>query len=187
MNSSAMQNPIPETGATERLILRLAHGDLAAMTPLYEEAKDAVFGYALSVLKHREDAEDVTHDCFVSVYRTAPSYQPLGKPMAWIITIARNLCRMKLRDRKKFADLPDGEWQTDIEDTSRRDPDDAIVLRACMEQLSDEEREILVLHTVSGLKHREIAELFGMPLGTVLSKYKRTLAKMNEYLTKGTK
>ena len=186
MTSSAIQKTIPENDATERLILRLSGGDPAAMTPLYEATKDAVFGYALSVLKHREDAEDVTHDCFVSVYRTAPSYRPLGKPMAWIITIARNLCRMKLRDRKKYAELPEEDWETVLEDTSRRDPDDRIVLKACMERLSDEEREILVLHTVSGLKHREIAELYGMPLGTVLSKYKRTLAKMNGYLTKGT-
>ena len=78
----------------------------------------------------------MTHDCFVSVYRTAPTYRPLGKPIAWILTIARNLCLMKIRERRKFTELPDEDWQTAFEDTRQKDPDDRIVLEACMEKLA---------------------------------------------------
>ena len=55
-------------------------------------------------------------------------------------------------------------------------------IRACMERLSDEERQIVVLHAVSGFKHREIASLLSLALPTVLSKYNRAIKKLRAYL-----
>ena len=51
-----------------------------------------------------------------------------------------------------------------------------------MKVLGDQERQILILHAVTGLKHREIAEMLGMPLATVLSKYARSLKKLKKAL-----
>lgn len=59
------------------------------------------------------------------------------------------------------------------------------MLTEVLQTLAEDERQIVVLHTVSGLKHREIAEFLKMPLSTVLSKYNRSLKKLNEKLTKG--
>jgi RNA polymerase sigma-70 factor (ECF subfamily) len=59
------------------------------------------------------------------------------------------------------------------------------VLDACLGQLSDEERQIVVLHAVAGFRHREIAALLELPLPTVLSKYSRALKKLKALLTKG--
>ena len=56
---------------------------------LYRQTKASVFGYALSLLKNPYDAEDVLHDCFVSIYSAAEGYVSSGKPMAWILTITR--------------------------------------------------------------------------------------------------
>ena len=60
--------------------------------------------------------------------------------------------------------------------------EDRSVLLACMEALSDEERQIVTLHAVSGFKHREIAELMELPLPTVLSKYSRALKRLKQRL-----
>ena len=60
--------------------------------------------------------------------------------------------------------------------------EDRNVLLACMEQLSDQERQIVILHAVSGFKHREIAALLELPLSTVLSKYNRALKRLRQHL-----
>ena len=57
-----------------------------------------------------------------------------------------------------------------------------MILKACMEQLSDEERQIITLHAVSGFRHREIAAITELPLSTVLSKYHRAVKRLRKQL-----
>ncbi len=59
---------------------------------------------------------------------------------------------------------------------------DKLVLKAALEALKEDERQIVLLKNSSGLKHREIAEGLGMPLATVLSKYNRAMKKLEQYL-----
>lgn len=157
-------------------------GGHAALEKLYLCTKDAVYGYALSILKNTHDAEDVLHDCYISVYQTAHSYVSAGKPMAWIFTITRNLCLSKIRSRSRFADVPEEDWERYLESNERVSAEDKIILEHCLRDLADDEREILLLHILSGMKHREIAELLNRPLSTILSKYHRTLKKMRVLL-----
>ena len=56
------------------------------------------------------------------------------------------------------------------------------MIRQCMDRLSDEERQIVVLHAVAGFRHREIGALLELPLSTVLSKYHRAIKKLKEHL-----
>ena len=65
------------------------------------------------------------------------------------------------------------------------DPDDRIVLEGVLSLLSEEEREIIILYAVSGMKHKEIAESLGLKLSTTLSKYHRALKKLKNYLEGG--
>lgn len=171
------------TGATEAdldgLIEDIAGGDSAAFETLYKQMKASVYGYALSLLKNTQDAEDVVHDCFVKLYFAAASYRKGGKAKAWIMTIARNLCVQRLRDRKRQGVSLSEDQDGEIAYAERVTPEDRIVLEQCMLLLSDQEREIIILHAVSGFKHREIAEMLGIPLSTVLSKYNRGLKKLS--------
>ena len=64
-------------------------------------------------------------------------------------------------------------------------PEDTVILHMCMEKLSDEELRIVVLHAVSGFKHREIADILSLPLPTVLSKYSRAIRKLKKILADG--
>lgn len=169
----------------DRCLSEIADEDPAALEELYRLTSAPVYGYALSFLKNAQDAEDVLHDCFVNVYVSAKSYDSCGKPMAWLFTIARNLCLLKLRERRRPADLPPEDWEDGSERGADSIPDDRLLLEHCMTRLSDEERQIVVLHAVAGFKHREIADIVELPLPTVLSKYHRALKKLRTFLEKG--
>ncbi len=87
-----------------------------------------------------------------------------------------------LRGQADPAGRPGGD---DLEETTPsfdRDSEEAVALEQAMKVLGDQERQILILHAVTGLKHREIAEMLGMPLATVLSKYARSLKKLKKAL-----
>lgn len=136
-------------------------GEQSALEQLYHCTKDAIYGYAISILKNMHDAEDVLHDCFLSICQSAHGYVSDGKPMAWIFTITRNLCLGKLRSRSRFSDTPEEDWERYLESDELISVEDKVVIEHCLNDLADDEREILLLHILSGMKHREIAELTG--------------------------
>lgn len=169
-------------GIIENCIAKIAGGDKDALALLYEESHGAVYGFALSILKNVQEAEDVLHDTYLQIWKTAYSYTPAGKPMAWIFTISRNLARMRLRAQARTVTMTPEDWQGLLADQPAVDQEDRLVLASLLNSLSDEERQIVVLHAMTGLKHREIAELLGLRLSTVLSKYSRGLKKLRKAL-----
>lgn len=173
-----------ENALLDALLERIANGDTAALEALYRRTQTAVYGFALSVLKNAHDAEDVLHDCYVAVWDGAAQYRSQRKPMAWLITIAKNLCLGQLRAQRKTTGMPE-ELPFLSADAAGISVEDRTVLSACMQQLSDGERQIVTLHAVAGFKHREIAAILHMPLATVLSKYNRAIRKLKQYLQAG--
>ena len=164
----------------ESLFRRIGAGDREAFCALYEQAGSAVYAYALSLLRHREDAEDAAQETFLKIRAAAHLYRPQGKPMAWIFTIARNICLMKLRQRNHYSAAPVEDRR--MEFSQIEDREDRIVLETAFRVLSEEERQIIMLHAVSGLKHREISALLQRPLSTVLSRYSRGIKKLRREL-----
>ena len=152
---------------------------------LYHNTDRPVYSFILSIMKNPQDAEEVMQETYMKIWTSASSYQSQGKPLAWIFTIARNLCYMKFRDQKHRADMgleeltgeETGELCLPLENLA-----DAMALRAALELLKEDERQIVLLHASAGLKHREIAASLGMPLATVLSKYNRSIKKLKQNL-----
>jgi len=165
----------------DRCLFEIARGNGDALEELYHSAAPAIHALALSMLKNSHDAEDVLHDCFLHIYSGAGSYHSIGKPMAWILTITKNLCYQKLRERQRQADLPQEDWEPWLEENGALSHEDRLAIRQCMELLSDEEREIVILHAVAGFRHREIGALMDLPLSTVLSKYHRAIKKLRNH------
>lgn len=178
---------IPDKSAEclDRLIYGIADGDSDSLAKLYKLTNKDVYAFALSILKNTHDAQDVLQDCYLRIYSSARTYSGKGKPMAWILTITRNLCLKCIHEAKKSVSYSEEEWNTFSQKSFESDSDDKITLSACMNLLNDTERQIIVLHAVSGLKHKEIAALLQMPLPTVLSKYNRTLKKLKNILERG--
>ena len=162
------------------IIKRISENDNAAFRILYEATEKPLFGVALSILKDRYDAEDALHDTYIKLKSCAHLYEGRGKPMAWLFTITRNLCLMKLREKSRYAEL--GRLEDDISFSCVTDHDGRLVLESAMNGLGEDERQIVMLHAVSGLRHREIAQLLELPLSTVLSKYNRAIKKLKNIL-----
>lgn len=166
----------------EKKILQLAHGDRGALELLYERTKGAVYGLALSIVRNPQDAEDIMQDTYLRIYRSSGSYRARGKPMAWILTITRNLAMDKVRSRTA-RELPlEEDWIPDKGSDFSESALDRMVLDSLLARLTEEERQIVVLYTAGRLKHREIARILGIPLGTSLSKYHRSLSKLRKWL-----
>lgn len=166
----------------EPLMAGLAAGDQDALAQLYRRTRAAVYGLALSILRNGHDAEDVTQDTFVRAWERSGQYTPQGTPMGWLLSITRNLSLMKLRERDKVRQLSPEEWESFAIDGPELTLEDRQVLTAALAALSDQERQVVVLHAVAGLKHRETARLLELPLATVLSKYRRALLKLRTTL-----
>ena len=169
----------------EELLKQVGTGDEDAFRQLYHNTDRTVYSFILSILKNPQDAEEVMQETYLKIWTSAASYHSQGKPLAWIFTIARNLCYMRFRDLKRQADLgldelngeETGELCIPLENLA-----DAMVLRSALEILKEDERQIVLLHASAGLKHREIAADLQMPLATVLSKYNRAIKKLKQYL-----
>lgn len=164
----------------ETYIERIGQNDREALALLYEKTHAAVYGFALSVLKNRQDAEDVVHDTYIQVWKGAAAYQPCGKPLAWMFVIARNLARMRFREQSRTMAADLQKWQGQLEDEPSAGWEDRLILLTLLQSLSDEERQIVVLHAMTGLKHREIAALLELGLPNVLSKYSRAMKKLRK-------
>lgn len=78
--------------------------------------------------------------------------------------------------------MPEENQLEDLSTSFSASTEDSIVLNAAMNKLSDEERQIVILHAITGLKHVEIAKLLSLPLSTVLSKYSRAKRKLKNIL-----
>lgn len=168
--------------AVEQCLFGIKKQDLKALEELYQRTSASVFGFALSILKNVQDAEDVMHDLYVTVWSAAGQYVAGSKPMAWIMTITRNLCLQKLREYRKRSDILPEDWENYLGGNGNMAVEDKLLLAQCLRTLSDEEREIVVLHAVAGFKHRETSKLLGAPLSTILSKYNRAVKKLQKFM-----
>lgn len=174
----------------EKLLIQAGKGDKEAFRRLYEGTYRTVYSYILSIAKNTSDSEEILQDTYMRVWTGAPGYEPQGKPLAWIFTIARNRCYMVFRSRRHEADvgltdLSEGELQdycAELENAADRE-----ALNTALNILGEEDRNIVLLHAAAGMKHREIAESLSMPLSTVLSRYNRAVKKLQKYLTDGDK
>ena len=170
--------PAEDRHELQQLLIHIAGGEREALAELYQRTRSAVYGLALSYLKNAHDAQDLTQDVYVQVWDRAEQYRLIGSPMA----VCRNLCLMRLRLEERHAALSEEEWDAIPARECGLDADERALLQGALASLTDEERRVVLLHAVTGLKHREIAALLELPLPTVLSKYHRALKKMRSFL-----
>ncbi len=166
----------------DRCLLDLGRHESGALEELYRKTSTSIYSFALSILKNTDDAQDILHDSYVQIYSAAQNYSSQKKPMAWILTVTKNLCLKKLNDKKRMTDAN----PQDFESLASFDPsvsaENKVIIEQCLNLLSDSERQIVILHAVSGFKHREIAHMLKIPVATVLSKYNRAIKKLQKIL-----
>lgn len=175
-----LQNP----DILHQLLQQISAQDRDALAELYRRTRTAVYALALSYLKNGQDAEDVTQDTFVRIWDNAHRYQRKGHPIRWVLVICKNLCLMRLRQQFRTEPLPSSDDTTALFalDSPALTVEDRTILNNALQHLNDDQRRILFLHAITGLKHREIASLLHLPLPTVLSKYHRALKQLKKLL-----
>lgn len=181
MNSKILVPNVDECQESllEKYIKDISFGNKDSLSDLYNVTKTSVYGFALSILKDLHEAEDVFQEVYIKIYENASFYQANGKPLAWILTITKNLALMRLRKKRNHMDLAElNEILADNKGVN--DTETQMLISTVFKYISDEERNILILHSVSGFKHREIAKMLGIPLSTVLSKYNRAIKKIKK-------
>jgi len=165
----------------DRLLKKLTGKDMNVLEELYNLIKTDIYAFALSKTGNKTDAEDILEDTFVQIYKHCDQYNSQGKPMSWVLTIAANLINKRYIKASRYTELNE-DIDSDENPQSCDDFSDQVIenefLRGLMSTLSSEEQQIVTLHVVSGLKHKEIGTLLDLPLSTVLSKYNRAIKKL---------
>jgi len=166
----------------ESLFKKIGQNDMEAFDQLYRLTERTMYAFSLSLVKDHQGSLDLMQETYVKILSASHLYKPMGKPLAWMFTIAKNLYYSSVRKESRTTNL---EPET-IQDVKRfsyiTDMDDKIVLQTVLDKLTEEEREIVLLYAVTGLKHKEISENIGLSLSTTLSKYHRALKKLRVHL-----
>lgn len=150
---------------------RVATGDRAALAALYDRYGGLMLALGLRVLGSRRDAEDITHDVFIEVWRRADAYDPKRASVrTWLLLIMRS----RSLDRRRSAFFawtqPLAEERVD-ESGSLPDSDLAAgELRHALVSLNEQQRDLLQLAYFEGLSSSEMATRLSVPLGTVKSR-----------------
>jgi len=161
------------------LIARAQAGDTEAFGLLVKRYMRQAYFSALGLVGSREDALDLSQEAFARAFHARKAIDPARPFYAWYYTILRRLCLNWLRDRRNRRErLEEAGWWIEQVALVQIDPPDRALERreahrriaGALAQLSDAEREVLVLKEFEGLKYREIAERMGIPIGTVMSR-----------------
>ncbi len=155
-------------------MLRIQAGDLEAFAQLVERYQNMVYGLALSILRRPEDAEEAAQDAFLKLFRARGQFDGTRSLEPWLLRIAGNACRDKLRRRKAGA-LPmlhtDEDITPDLADTrsqqmaGRHHVDSSV--RTELDRLSEKVRLPLELKYLRGLTNQQIAESLDISLSNV--------------------
>lgn len=165
----------------ESIILKIAGGDKTALSDLYLKTNNAVYCFALSILRDTEAAQDIMQETYIQVWRSAKTYKPCGKdPVPWVLGIAKYIAYAHIRTQQKHAEWSDSIPEPADPKNCFADSENKILVNALLSKLSEDERQIVTLYITAGLKHREIAKLLDMPLSTVINKYNRSLKKLEK-------
>lgn len=166
------------------LLVRVGAGDRSAFELLYRRYARSVLGLALRRLGDRGRAEDAVQETFASIWRSAKTYRPDRGPGApWLYAVARNAIADRGRARSEPpAEAPDAP---SAEGGPLEQAEAGWVswcVHRALEELPDHERTVIELAYWSGLSQSEIAELLGIPLGTVKTRTRTGLARLADLL-----
>ena len=165
----------------DKLLIRTSKGDNAAFEQLYEETKRGVYAFLYTYFHNAEDTEDGMQTVYLHVKRGIHTYRHGSNPIAWMLQIAKNHAINELRKKKR--EIPTEE----IELGSTHNEGGSVEIMDVMSRvLTEEEQRIVTLYVLWNYKHREIAEIMDCPIGTITSKYKRSIEKLRKYLKEET-
>lgn len=168
------------------LIKRVADGDTDSLEKLYNACAKGIYALAYSIVKNHTTAEDIMQDTFVRVWSSASGFTSVGNGKAWIYRIARNLSLNAVtRNRTDSLDAITEEVGDRLADniSTEETAVNSHSIDHALSALSDREREVIVLHSLSGFTLQEIAALLSVPTGTIKWRHAQALKKLRGLLS----
>ena len=179
---------MPERTTDEFLLQKAVSGDQAAFLELYDRYRQPVFRFAYRLLGSVEIAEDVTHDCFLSLIRKPENFRPERASLkTYLYAAARNLALKHFRDRGREAGMD--EVTEEPKDSPRRGPlrqlldeELATKVRDAVFSLPPLQREALILFEYEGLSLNEVADIAGTDVGAIKARLYRARESLRRVL-----
>ena len=187
--------PSPDYRASEDadLLRRIAAGDRGALAQLYDRFNRPIYSTALFILRDASEAQDIVHDVFLALWRTADRFEASrGTAFSWAVTLTRNRSIDRLRTIRRRATLLEQSAPADLgyeasaahceADSHASVGDEARAVRAAVATLPDDQKKALELAFFGGLTQQQIAERLSEPLGTVKARIRRGLLRLRDSL-----
>jgi RNA polymerase sigma-70 factor, ECF subfamily len=168
------------------LVVAIARGERPALGALYDKYATFLMSLAIRIVKDRREAEDLLHDVFLEVWRSAVDYDPgRGRVRTWLAIRMRSRCL----DRQKSARVSRQSGDDSVLDRVAAEgsnvdagPDQAKV-RTAIGALTDDQRRVIELAYFEGLSCSEIASQIAVPIGTVKSRMAAAMTKLRDTLS----
>jgi RNA polymerase sigma-70 factor (ECF subfamily) len=150
---------------------------------------DAAYNLARWLTRNEQDAQDAVQEAYLRALRFFPGYRG-GDARAWLMKIVRNTCYTWLHANGPLKDAAEFDENLFPPDPRALNPeqlvlqnDDGALVRKALEELTPNFREVLILREIEGMSYKEIADITGMPAGTVMSSLSRARDRLRQALT----
>jgi RNA polymerase sigma-70 factor, ECF subfamily len=183
--------PLNVSGATDFVLAQAASkGDMAAFEEIYQRHHRRVYSICLRMLQNAFEAEDLTQDVFIQLYRKIGSFRGDSAFTTWLhrMTVNQVLMHFRKRNVKFEKTTEEGETPVQIvlgtENAERMPVVDKIALENAIDQLPAGYKNVFVLHDVEGFEHEEVARILGCSVGTSKSQLHKARLKLRKLLKK---
>ena len=160
------------------------------MEIFFEHFYDRVFGYVASLLRNRDRAEDIAHEAFLRLHKSIDKLDPSRDPAPWVFTVVSNL----VRDHWRSKEYRVGRQQGDMEEIERlpsagsggqhealEKEESAKAIRLALAELSEDDREIILLRTYQEMDTDQVAEILGIRVDAVRQRHSRAVKRLGEH------
>ncbi|MCB0720689.1 MAG: sigma-70 family RNA polymerase sigma factor [Ignavibacteriae bacterium] len=179
----------------EELIFEFQKEDVEAFNEIVFRYKDKLVNFLFRYTGNRDEAEDLAQDTFLKLYRSKHLYKEIAKFSTWFYTIAINIAKTNLRKKSRqkaisISDFdPENEKDFDLpadvispEDSANASIENYYIQKA-INSLGEKFKEVIVLRDIQDMEYEEIAQITGLPLGTVKSRINRGRERLKELLS----
>lgn len=168
----------------KELFIELKNDNKIVFEKLYNKYNKLVYGIAFSILKNKEDSEDVVQNVMSKLYNLDKSKLPISKEASWLYTVTKNEAISIIRKTDKEINLEDIyeiDNNNEIEDIIDKENFNKLI-----SNLNEKEKEIISLKVISNLSFKEIEKLIGEPINTIKWRYYNSIYKLKQLLTNAT-
>lgn len=157
-----------------RIFIGIKNGDEEEFNKLYEKYKPLVYGVSFSILKNKEDSEEIVQTIFTKIYKLEKEKLPKENEASWLYSFSKNASLNFLRNKKEELNIDDiyyiAHESEELNEIIQKDTFNKII-----SNLNKKEQEIVSLKILSNLSFKEISQILNMPIGTVQWKYYKSL------------